>query len=128
MQNKTKNRLFKIISGLVSIQGVLQLMNLIGLATYGRSSASAMKFYLGIILIGAYAIAAIIGGYTGLRNGDTKEGCQKCFNVSLILIGITIATIILNIVFKAYAATQLEALIVPVLFMFSSVSSGRKNS
>ena len=31
MQNKTKNIFFKIISGLVLIQGVLQLLNLLGL-------------------------------------------------------------------------------------------------
>ena len=38
MQNKTKNIFFKIISGLVLIQGVLQLLNLLGLVGYGRTT------------------------------------------------------------------------------------------
>ena len=81
MQNKTKNIFFKIISGLVLIQGVLQLLNLLGLVGYGRTTTSA----------------------------------------------ITIATIILNVVFKAYSVTQFEALIIPVLFMLFTILNGRKN-
>lgn len=127
MPNKTTNTLFKIISGLVLIQGVLQLLNLLGLVGYGRTTTSATKFYLGIVLIGGYAIAAMIGGYTGLRDGDTQDGCKRCFYVSLVLIVITIATIILNIVFKAYSITQFEALIIPVLFMLFAILNGRKN-
>lgn len=117
MQNKTKNIFFKIISGLVLIQGVLQLLNLLGLVGYGRTTTSATKFYLGLVLIGGYAVAAMVGGYTGLKDGNTQEGCKRCFYVSLVLIAITIATIILNVVFKAYSVTQFEALIIPVLFM-----------
>ena len=105
MQNKTKNIFFKIISGLVLIQGVLQLLNLLGLVGYGRTTTSATKFYLGLVLIGGYAVAAMVGGYTGL----------------------TIATIILNVVFKAYSVTQFEALIIPVLFMLFTILNGRKN-
>ena len=56
MQNKTKNIFFKIISGLVLIQGVLQLLNLLGLVGYGRTTTSATKFYLGLVLIGGYAV------------------------------------------------------------------------
>ena len=97
MQNKTKNIFFKIISGLVLIQGVLQLLNL------------------------------LVGGYTGLKDGNTQEGCKRCFYVSLVLIAITIATIILNVVFKAYSVTQFEALIIPVLFMLFTILNGRKN-
>ena len=100
MQNKTKNIFFKIISGLVLIQGVLQLLNLLGLVGYGR---------------------------TGLKDGNTQEGCKRCFYVSLVLIAITIATIILNVVFKAYSVTQFEALIIPVLFMLFTILNGRKN-
>ena len=103
MQNKTKNIFFKIISGLVLIQGVLQLLNLLGLVGYGRTTTSATKFYLGLVLIGGYAVAAMVGGYTGL------------------------ATIILNVVFKAYSVTQFEALIIPVLFMLFTILNGRKN-
>ena len=44
MQNKTKNIFFKIISGLVLIQGVLQLLNLLGRVGYGRTTTSATKF------------------------------------------------------------------------------------
>ena len=118
MQNKTKNIFFKIISGLVLIQGVLQLLNLLGLVGYGRTTTSATKFYLGLVLI---------GGYTGLKEGNTQEGCKRCFYVSLVLIAITIATIILNVVFKAYSVTQFEALIIPVLFMLFTILNGRKN-
>ena len=96
MQNKTKNIFFKIISGLVLIQGVLQLLNLLGLVGYGRTTTSATKFYLGLVLIGGYAVAAMVGGYTGLKDGNTQEGCKRCFYVSLVLIAITIATIILG--------------------------------
>ena len=53
MQNKTKNIFFKIISGLVLIQGVLQLLNLLGLVGYGRTTTSATKFYLGLVLMAA---------------------------------------------------------------------------
>ena len=60
MQNKTKNIFFKIISGLVLIQGVLQLLNLLGLVGYGRTTTSATKFYLGLVLIGGYAVAVVI--------------------------------------------------------------------
>lgn len=49
------------------------------------------------------------------------------FYVSLVLIAITIATIILNVVFKAYSVTQFEALIIPVLFMLFTILNGRKN-
>ena len=123
MQNKTKNIFFKIISGLVLIQGVLQLLNLLGLVGYGRTTTSATKFYLGLVLIGGYAVAAMVGGYTGLKDGNTQEGCKRCFYVSLVLI----ATIILNVVFKAYSVTQFEALIIPVLFMLFTILNGRKN-
>ena len=123
MQNKTKNIFFKIISGLVLIQGVLQL----GLVGYGRTTTSATKFYLGLVLIGGYAVAAMVGGYTGLKDGNTQEGCKRCFYVSLVLIAITIATIILNVVFKAYSVTQFEALIIPELFMLFTILNGRKN-
>ena len=121
MQNKTKNIFFKIISGLVLIQGVLQLLNLLGLVGYGRTTTSATKFYLGLVLIGGYAVAAMVGGYTGLKDGNTQEGCKRCFYVSLVLIAITIATI------KAYSVTQFEALIIPVLFMLFTILNGRKN-
>lgn len=127
MPNKTKNIFFKIISGLVLIQGVLQLLNLLGLVGYGRTTTSATKFYLGLVLIGGYAVAAMVGGYTGLKDGNTQEGCKRCFYVSLVLIAITIATIILNVVFKAYSVTQFEALIIPVLFMLFTIINGRKN-
>ena len=127
MQNKTKKySFFKIISGLVLIQGVLQLLNLLGLVGYGRTTTSATKFYLGLVLIGGYAVAAMVGGYTGLKDGNTQEGCKRCFYVSLVLIAITIATIILNVVFKAYSVTQFEALIIPVLFMLFTILNGRK--
>ena len=122
MQNKTKNIFFKIISGLVLIQGVLQLLNLLGLVGYGRTTTSATKFYLGLVLIGGYAVAAMVG-----KDGNTQEGCKRCFYVSLVLIAITIATIILNVVFKAYSVTQFEALIIPVLFMLFTILNGRKN-
>ncbi len=82
MQNKTKNIFFKIISGLVLIQGVLQLLNLLGLVGYGRTTTSATKFYLGLVLIGGYAVAAMVGGYTGLKDGNTQEGCKRCFYVT----------------------------------------------
>ncbi len=85
MQNKTKNIFFKIISGLVLIQGVLQLLNLLGLVGYGRKTTTATKFYLGLALIGGYAVA-MVGGYTGLKDGNTQEGCKRCFYVSLVLI------------------------------------------
>ena len=127
MQNKKKNTFFKIISMIVLIQGVLQLLNLLGLIMYGKATTSPIKFYLGILLIGVYAIAAIIGGYTGLKNGDTEEGCKRCFYLALILIVITIATIILNIVFHAFAVTQFEAFILPVLFMIFTLLCGRDN-
>ncbi len=87
----------------------------------------ATKFYLGLVLIGGYAVAAMVGGYTGLKDGNTQEGCKRCFYVSLVLIAITIATIILNVVFKAYSVTQFEALIIPVLFMLFTILNGRKN-
>ena len=103
MQNKTKNIFFKIISGLVLIQGGLQLLNLLGLVGYGRTTTSATKFYLGLVLIGGYAVAAMVGGYTGLKDGNTQEGCKRCFYVSLVLIAITIATIILNVTSVVYA-------------------------
>ena len=97
---------------------MLQLLNLLGLVGYGRTTTSATKFYLGLVLIGGYAVTvAMVGGYTGLKDGNTQEGCKRCFYVSLVLIAITIATIILNVVFKAYSVTQFEALIIPVLFM-----------
>lgn len=127
MQNKKRYTFFKLISLIVLIQGVLQLFNLFGLILMGRSSTSAVKFYLGVILIGVYAIAAIIGGYTGLKNGDHYEGCRRCFYLGITLIIVTIATILLNILFKAYAVTQLQALIVPVLFMLLTILCGRKN-
>ena len=69
----------------------------------------------------------MVGGYTGLKDGNTQEGCKRCFYVSLVLIAITIATIILNVVFKAYSVTQFEALIIPVLFMLFTILNGRKN-
>ena len=109
------------------IQCVLQLLNLLGLVGYGRTTTSATKFYLGLVLIGGYAVAAMVGGYTGLKDGNTQEGCKRCFYVSLVLIAITIATIILNVVFKAYSVTQFEALIIPVLFMLFTILNGRKN-
>lgn len=109
------------------IQGVLQLLNLLGLVGYGRTTTSATKFYLGLVLIGGYAVAAMVGGYTGLKDENTQEGCKRCFYVSLVLIAITIATIILNVVFKAYSVTQFEALIIPVLFMLFTILNGRKN-
>ena len=127
MQNKTKYTFFKIISLIVLIQGVLQMMNLLGLVMAGMSTTSAIKFYLGIILIGVYAVTAIIGGYTGLKNGDSYEGCRRCFYFSMILFVITIATIVLNVMFKAYSASQFQALIVPVLFMLFAILCGRKN-
>ena len=61
------------------IQGVLQLLNLLGLVGYGRTTTSATKFYLGLVLIGGYAVAAMVGGYTGLKDGNTQEGCKKMF-------------------------------------------------
>lgn len=48
--------------------------------------------------------------------------CQSCTDRA-----ITIATIILNVVFKAYSVTQFEALIIPVLFMLFTILNGRKN-
>lgn len=125
MQKKRRHTFFRIISVIVLIQGVLQLLNLVGLVAYGRATTSPVKFYLGVLLIGIYAISAIIGGYTGLKNGDTADGCKRCFYLGITLIVITIATIILNVVFKAYAATQFEALIVPVLFMLFTLLCGR---
>lgn len=126
MQNKKRYTFFKLISLIVLVQGVLQLLNLFGLIMMGMSTTSAVKFYLGVILIGVYAIAAIIGGYTGLKNGDHYEGCRRCFYLGLTLIVVTIATIILNVVFKAYEITQLQALIVPVLFMLLTILCGKK--
>lgn len=129
MQNRKKNTFFKIISVIVLIQGVLQLLNLLGLVMmYNEKPAtSILRFYLGIILVGAYAIAAIIGGYTGLKDGDTRDGCRRCFYLSIILVFVNVATIILNIVFKAFAVTQFEALIVPVIFMVFTILCGRNN-
>ena len=37
------------------------------------------KFYLGLVLIGGYAVAAMVGGYTGLKDGNTQEGCKDVF-------------------------------------------------
>lgn len=129
MQNRKKNTFFKIISVIVLIQGVLQLLNLLGLVMmYNEKPATSLfRFYLGIILVGAYAIAAIIGGYTGLKNGDTRDGCRRCFYLSIVLVFVNVATIILNIVFKAFAITQFEALIVPVIFMIFTILCGRNN-
>ena len=126
MQNKTKNTIFKVISFIVLIQGALQVLNVLGIILYGSSSLS-VKFFLGLFLVGAYAVAAVIGGYTGLKSGDTYEGCRRCFYLSIVLLAVTIATLILNIVFKAYSATQLEALIIPVVFMLFTILCGRKN-
>ena len=77
MQKKRRHTFFRIISVIVLIQGVLQLLNLVGLVAYGRATTSPVKFYLGVLLIGIYAISAIIGGYTGLKNGDTADGCKR---------------------------------------------------
>lgn len=130
MQNKKRYTFFKIISGIVLIQGVLQLLNFLTIIMNARTlvtSASATKFYLGAILVGAYAIAAIIGGYAGVKDGSAYESLRKCFYVSIILILITCATLILNVIFKAYSATQFQALIIPVIFMLFTILCGRKN-
>lgn len=58
----------------------------------------------------------MVGGYTGLKDGNTQEDVKDVFICSLVLIAV-ITTIILNVVFKAYSVTQFEALIIPVLFM-----------
>jgi len=79
MQNKTKNIFFKIISGLVLIQGVLQLLNLLGLVGYGRTTTSATKFYLGLVLIGGYAVAAMVGGYTVLKMEIHRKDVKDVF-------------------------------------------------
>lgn len=47
--------------------------------------------------------------------------CQSCTDRNYD------ATIILNVVFKAYSVTQFEALIIPVLFMLFTILNGRKN-
>ena len=94
MPNKTKNIFFKIISGLVLIQGVLQLLNLLGLVGYGRTTTSATKFYLGLVLIGGYAVAAMVGGYTGLKDGNTQEGCKRCFYASRKIDGVLFILVI----------------------------------
>ena len=51
-------------------------MNLVGRVGYGRTTTSATKVYLGLVLIGGYAVAAMVGGYTGLKDGNTQEGCK----------------------------------------------------
>ena len=55
--------------------------------------------------------------YTGIKDGTTYDGCKKCFYLSIVLLVVTCATLILNIIFKAYSVTQFQALIVPIAFM-----------
>ena len=58
---------------------MLQLLNLLGLVGYGRTTTSATKFYLGLVLIGGYAVAAMVGGYTGLKDEIHRKDVKDVF-------------------------------------------------
>lgn len=124
-----KNTLLKIMSVILLIQGVLQLLStgtllMADFDSY-KQEFPMIIFYISAILMALYGIAAVLGGYTGFRKNMDFEGCKRSFYYGLVLLIITAAMIVLNIVCHVFKVDQLTSFLIPGLYTYASFVGGR---
>lgn len=122
-----KNLLLKITAVIIFIQGALQLLNVAIVLPQGTAgkNISVPMFYLSVALTALYGIAAVIGGYIGLRHDREFNGCKRAFYLGTSLLILNAVMLIINIFAGAFKVDQLAAFIIPGIFTAAAVYGGR---